>query len=202
MIRWLRAASLILVLLQARAALAQDAKIAVVNLQRLTTASDEGKKALEKVEKRYQEITVEMQKLSRAIEEKETALRKQELAISAARRDQILREIDTDKRTLGRKNEDYQRELAEMEQQVMGPIVAQAEAILAAYIKERNFTLVINSAAENGNLVWFNPANDVTEEVIKLINAQVKSAPPAATTPAAAAPPKPASPTPLPAADR
>jgi outer membrane protein len=198
MIRLIQTAFLLIALFGARAAYAQDLRIAVVNLQRLTTGTEEGKKANEKLEKRFQEISAEMQKLSRTIEEKEAELKKQGLVLSATRRDQIAREIENDKINLSRKNEDYQRELAEMEQEVMGPVVDVADRILQAYVKEKNFTVLINLAVENSNVVWYNPANDITEDVIKLINAAKVTTVPAAATP----PAKPAAPPAAPASQK
>jgi outer membrane protein len=191
MTRLIKTVLLLTVLFQARAAFAQEMRIAVVDLQRLTTESDEGKKANEKLEKRYAEITAELQKLSRAIEDKENNLRKQELALSAARRDQLQREIEADRRNLTRKSEDYQAEMADLEQSVMGPVIQYAEAVLAAYIKEKGFTMLFNIRTENGNIVWYNAGNDITGDVLKIINSVAK---PAASTPAASPAAKPAAP--------
>src|SRR5688572_3322729 len=192
MTRLTKTALLTVALLCARVGMAQDAKIAIVDMQRLALGTEEGKKASEKLEKRYQEISTIMQGLQKSIEDKENTLKTQERALSDTRKAQLAREIDNERKDFTRKNEDYQTELGDMEQQLTGPLLDKANAILSAYIKEKGFTIVFNISTENGNVVWFNRGNDVTDDVIKRINAETKTAvtpvKPAATAPAATAP--------------
>jgi outer membrane protein len=192
MTRLTKTALLTVVLLCARVGMAQDAKIAIVDMQRLALGTDEGKKASEKLEKRYQEISTIMQGLQKSIEDKENTLKTQERALSDARKAQLAREIDNERKEFTRKNEDFQTELGDTEEQLTGPLLDRANATLSAYIKEKGFTIVFNISTENGNVVWFNRGNDVTDDVIKRINAETKTAvtpvKPAANAPAATAP--------------
>jgi outer membrane protein len=192
MTRLTKTVLLTVALLCARVGTAQDAKIAIVDMQRLALGTEEGKKASEKLEKRYQEISTIMQGLQKSIEDKENTLKTQERALSDTRKAQLAREIDNERKDFTRKNEDYQTELGDMEQQLTGPLLDKANAILSAYIKEKGFTIVFNISTENGNVVWFNRGNDVTDDVVKRINAETKTAvtpvKPPATAPAATAP--------------
>jgi len=192
MTRLTKTALLTVALLCARVGMAQDAKIAIVDMQRLALGTEEGKKASEKLEKRYQEISTIMQGLQKSIEDKENTLKTQERALSDTRKAQLAREIDNERKEFTRKNEDYQTELGDMEQQLTGPLLDKANATLSAYIKEKGFTIVFNISTENGNVVWFNRGNDVTDDVVKRINAETKTAvtpvKPPATAPAATAP--------------
>jgi outer membrane protein len=192
MTRLTKTALLTVALLCARVGMAQDAKIAIVDMQRLALGTEEGKKASEKLEKRYQEISTIMQGLQKSIEDKENTLKTQERALSDTRKAQLAREIDNERKEFTRKNEDYQTELGDMEQQLTGPLLDKANATLSAYIKEKGFTIVFNISTENGNVVWFNRGNDVTDDVVKRINAETKTAvtpvKPPATAPSATAP--------------
>jgi len=178
--------------------MAQDAKIAVVDVQALTLASDEGKAAGDKLDKRIQAITAEVDKVRKDIENKETDLRTRERVMSATAKAQLQREIDDAKRTFDRKNQDYQKELNDMQNDLLEPVARKAQEILAAFVNENGYTLLIDLSAMNTNVVWFNPANDITARVMKNINdAYKKSAgasgtTPATTTPAASAPKPPA----------
>jgi Skp family chaperone for outer membrane proteins len=163
-------------------AAAQDAKIALVDLQGVAFSSEDGKAAAAKLEKRYQEISAIMQAAQKSIQDKETTLKNQERALSEARKNQLLREIESEGVAFNRKNEDYQREMAQLEQDIMGPVMDKARTILAAFLKEANYTILLDYGAEGGNIVWFNGANDVTAELVKRMNA----APPV-TTPVPAA---------------
>src|SRR5262245_52421094 len=95
--------------------MAQDAKIAVVDTQALTILSDEGKVANEKIEKRIQAMTEEMDKARKDIEAKEKRLRDQDRLMAAAAKTQLQNEIKDDQVKFDRKSEDYQKEIEELQ---------------------------------------------------------------------------------------
>ena len=195
--------------------LAQDARIAVVNTEDITNLSDEGKAANEKMDKRFQELSGDMQRAQKDIDEKESQLKARERLMSATAKTQLQREIADDKLKLDRKDQDYQKIMAEMQNELIAPIGAKAQVELQALVSEKGYTLVIDLSAENGNVVWNNPNNDITKEVIRRMNETrskesggttapakpaASSAPatprPAATTTPAPATPRPAGTTP------
>jgi outer membrane protein len=182
-------------------ALAQDAKIATVDVQALTLMCDEGKAIGERLEKRYQEISAELQKEQKAIEEKETRLRTQDRLMSATAKAQLAKEIDDAKIVFDRKNQDYQKEMDDLQRDLLSPVAAKVQQELSAFVNEKGYTLLVDLSAAEGNIVWANPANEITREVMARLNAAYKSSP-AANTPAPAAPPKaetPPAPAPVPA---
>jgi Skp family chaperone for outer membrane proteins len=164
---------------------AQDARIAVVDIQQLTLGSDEGRAASEKWNKRYEEIVAIMRKSQQDIEEKENRLKTQDRVMSATVKAQLTKEIETDKVNFDRKNQDYQQEMAILEAELLDPVSQKAQVMLAAYVKEKGFGLLFDLSAEGGNVVWSNPANDITPDVIKRLNEEFKKA--ASAAPAAKA---------------
>jgi outer membrane protein len=171
--------------------MAQDLRIAVIDIETLTLTSDEGKAANEKLKKRYDEIVGIMSKLQKDIETKEDNLKKQDRIMSAAAKASLAKEIESDKVAFDRKNQDYQKEMMDYQNEVLDPVAAKAQAMLQAHIKEKNYSIVIDLSAEKGNVVWANPGNDITLEVIKRLNDEYKKtagSAPATSRPAAAAP--------------
>lgn len=167
---------------------AQELRIAVVDIETLTFMTDEGKVVSEKLKKRFDEISALMQKAQTEIETKEKTRRDGERALSAAAKQTLEREIDNLKIAFERKNQDYQKEYTDLQNELIDPVAAKAQVMLQKYIKEKNFTMVLDLSAENGNIRWSNPANDITQDVIKLLNEEYKKNPAAAATPAAARP--------------
>jgi Skp family chaperone for outer membrane proteins len=194
--------------------LAQELKIAVVDIETLTLTSDEGKAVNEKLKKRYDEIVAIMTKLQNDIEAKENRLRTQDRVMSAAAKQALDREIQNDKVAFDRKNQDYQKEMTDYQNELLDPVAAKAQLILQGYIKEKAPTIVIDLSAEKGNVVWANSANDITLELIKRMNDEYKKAlaaapaaspagaRPAASAPASGTPRPPAAGTPAPAAPK
>ena len=192
----MKAAVLTIVLMCARTGFAQDAKIAIVDVERLTLASDAGKTASEQLQKKFTEISALMQRSQKEIEDKETRLKTQDRVMSATAKAQLAKEIETDKLTFDRKNQDYQKQLSDMQDDLLGPISEKAQKALADYVKEKGFTVLFDLSAQNGNIVWFNKGNEITDDVIKRLNEEMKKATPAAAT---AAPRPPATPAAAPA---
>jgi Skp family chaperone for outer membrane proteins len=191
--------------------MAQNAKIAVVDTEAVTFMSDEGKAANEKIEKRVQAMTAEMDKLRKDFEDKENNLRTRDRLMSAAAKAQLQKEIDDDKIKFERKSQDYQKEIDELQNTLMSPIADKIKAELATFVNDKGFDLLIDLSVQPGNVIWANPGNDITKELTALVNATFKkaggaaAATPATTRPAATptttpAPSKPAAATPTPAA--
>jgi Skp family chaperone for outer membrane proteins len=183
--------------------LAQELKIAVVDIEQLTLTSDEGKAVNDKLKKKYDDIVAIMGKLQKDIEDKETRLRTQDRVMAAPAKAALVKEIETDKVTFDRKNQDYQKEMTDYQNELLDPVAAKAQLALQAFIKEKAFTMVVDLSAERGNIVWANPANDITLDVIKRLNDEYKktgaapaAAPRPATPPAAGTPRPPAAGTP------
>jgi Skp family chaperone for outer membrane proteins len=171
--------------------LAQDLKVAVVDVETLTLTSDEGKAVNDKLKKRYDEIVAIMSKLQKDIEDKETRLKTQDRVMSATAKQTLARDIDNDKIAFDRKNQDYQKEMTDLQNELLDPVAAKAQLAIQAYIKEKSPTIIIDLSAEKGNVVWANPANDITMEVMKRLNDDYKKT--LAAAPAAA--PAPSRPT-------
>jgi outer membrane protein len=180
-----------------RVALAQDAKIALVDMQSLVRTSDEGKDINAKIEKRFQTISGEMEKLRKEIEDKESNLRQLERTLNSAAKAQRAKEIDEEKIRFDRKNQDYQKEISEMEATLLGPVAERAQQELSAFVNEKGYTILIDLSAEKANVVWANSKNDITPDVQKRMNDTYKKlggsvpAKPAAAPPADGAKPAP-----------
>ena len=177
--------------------MAQNARIAVIDTEALTLMSDEGKIANEKIEKRVQVMTAEMDKLRKDIETKENDLRTRERLMSATAKSQLQKDIEDEKIKFERKSQDYQKEIDEMQTALMKPIAEKIQAELTLYLRDRAFDLLIDLSVQPGMVVWSNPGNDITREILVRVNETFKksggaaaAAPVAApATPSAAAPP-------------
>ena len=75
--------------------------------------------------------------------------------------------------------------------ELLRPIAQVATQILNGMAAEQGYTLVIDSSNPENNIVFVNPKNDITAELVKRINAATPKEPPKPAT-AAPATPKPA----------
>jgi outer membrane protein len=173
-----------LVLICAASLPAQMSIVVVVDFERAVVESAEGKKASEKFNATAQAKTAELEKKQKDIEELGKKLQAGARTLSDTAKAQIQRDIDRQTRELQRQNEDVQKDLQIMRDELLRPIAERATAILQAMAAEKAYTVVIDVSNPENNVVWVNEKNNITEELIKRIDA---SAPKEAAKPAAPA---------------
>jgi outer membrane protein len=195
-LRWLVLPSVSL-LIQAPFIHAQVAKVAVVDFEKALVDSTEGKKSSDKFNSTLQSKQADGQKRQLELEDAQKKLQTQERTLSETAKANLQKDIDRRTTELQRFNEDSQKELQSLRDELLRPIAEKANAILNQLAAEQGYTLVVDISSPQNNVVWFNPANDLTAELTRRINAATGTtsnpapARPAGSTPA---PPRPASP--------
>jgi Skp family chaperone for outer membrane proteins len=164
---------------------AQDSKIAVVNTRTLTLMSDEGKVASDKLQKRLDVIRTEMDKLRKDIEDKDNNLRTRERLLSAQAKASLSKDIEDSKFRFDQKAQVYEKEMNELQGELLDPIAEKIRGELQAFVNEKSYTLVVD-LAEDSNVVWANAGNDITKDVLVRVNENFKKS--GGTTAPAAAP--------------
>jgi len=168
---------------------AQLSKVVVVDFEKAVVESDEGKKASEKFNALLQAKQGELEKKQKDIEDQQKKLQNGARTLSDPAKADIQRDIDRRTTEVQRLNEDAQRELQASRDELLKPIADLATAVLGAMAAQENYTLVIDISNPESNVVWKNPKNDITDELIKKINvAAAASKAEAPKTPAPAAP--------------
>jgi len=176
---------------------AQLSTVVVVDFERAVVESGEGKKSSDKFNATAQSRQAEIEKRQKEIEDQQRKLQTGARTLSDAAKADLQRDIDRRTTEFQRVNEDAQKEMQVLRDELLRPIAERATAILNAMADEQAFTLVIDLSNPDNNIVWFNPKNDITPELIKRIDA---SAPKPAASPApATSTPKPPAAAPPPA---
>src|SRR5262245_10107762 len=193
---------------------AQNIKIAVVDFERAVVESAAGKKSSEKFNSTLQAKQAELEKRQKDLEDQQKKLQNGARTLSDAGKADLQKDIDRRQRELQRVNEDAQKELQALRDELRRPIAERATAILNAMAAEQSYTLVVDLSNQESNVLWANPKNDITAELIKRIDAAApadtgkteapKPAAPSGTAPRPAAPPtpKPTQPAPPPTAPK
>ena len=194
---------------------AQNIKIAVVDFERAVVESAAGKKSSEKFNGTLQAKQADLEKRQKDLEDQQKKLQNGARTLSDAGKADLQKDIDRRQRELQRLNEDAQKELQALRDELLRPIAERATAILNAMAAEQNYTLVVDLSNQENNVLWANPKNDITAELIKRIDAAAptdagkteapKPTAPSATAPRPAAPattPKPTQPAPAPTAPK
>ena len=183
----------------------QTSRIAVVDFEKAVVESAEGKKSSEKFNAALQSKQADAEKRQKELEDGQKKLQTQERTLSETAKANLQKDIDRRTTELRRLNEDAQKELQSLRDELLRPIAERASAILNALAAEQGYTLIIDVSNPQSNVVWFNPKNDLTEELTRRIDAATKTteaakpaAPPAVrpAAPAPVAPPRTVAPAP------
>jgi len=166
-----------------------------VDFEKAVVESVEGKKSSEKFNTTLQSKQADAEKRQKELEDAQKKLQTQERTLSETAKANLQKDIDRRTTELQRFNEDAQKELQSLRDELLRPIAERASAILNALAAEQGYTLIVDVSNPQNNVVWFNPKNDVTEEVTRRIDAATKTS---EAKPAAPSAVRPATPTPAP----
>src|SRR5438128_1579178 len=178
----------------------QTWRVAVVDFEKAIVESVEGKKSSDKFNGTLQAKQADGEKRQKELEDAQRKLQTQERTLSDTAKANLQKDIERRTTELQRYNEDTQKELQSLRDELLRPIAERASAILNAMAVEQGYTLIVDVSNPQNSVVWFNPKNDITAELTKRIDAEMAKASEA--KPAGPAGSAPAAPRPVPAAPR
>jgi len=143
----------------------QSMNIAVVDFQKASESSIEGKKALSQLKQREQTILKELDKIDRQILSMETKLTAQKLARSLEKQQQLAIDLDTLKVKRKRVEEDSVKDYRKLQFRLTSRIRNEVINVVHSLAKEKQFSLVLDTSSNA--VVYFDQTFDITAEVIK-----------------------------------
>jgi outer membrane protein len=149
----------------------QSSKIAIIDSQKTLQNSGEGKKVIAQLQDKEQKIKSELAAMDKDIQDKETKLRTQTLVMTAEAREQMALDLENLKTKRKRTEEDSVKEWQRLQASLFEKIRKELQPIIENIAKEREFSLVLDSAAAQEIVVYFHPAIDITDEVVKRYDA-------------------------------
>jgi len=191
-----KSTAIVAVILISTATCFAQARIAVVDFERAAVSSAEGKKAEAQFNAKLEQKRNEIEKKQKELDEKQNQLKTQERVLSDTAKAEISRDIERRTTELTRLNEDAQKELDSLRQELLGPVVSLARRVLDALASERAYDTILDSSAPQNNIIFVDKRIDLTEELVKRIDAlqQAPAAPAAPATPPASSAPAPTTP--------
>ncbi len=166
--------------------------IAIVDIQRIMRDSNATKSITSQIEKQRNAYQQDITKQENDLRNAEQELNKQRTIISPEAFAERRRAFEQRVGNLQRDVQNRKRELDKSFSVASGIVERELNAIVGALVDERKLTLVL----PRSQTIYYNPQMEVTDEVMKRLNAKLPSVmvPPTAATPAAPAKPTPAAP--------
>jgi Skp family chaperone for outer membrane proteins len=177
---------------------APEPKIGVIDLQRIAAESAEGKVANARIQALTQKKGAELQDKNKQLQTAQQKLAQGGAVLNETTQAQLQKDIERLTVEIERFQQDANAEVTELGQQLQGEFQQKLRPVIDAVVKDLalNFMFSVGDAG----LIFWDPAADVTVEVIKRFDsAMATTAKPAPAPKPAAAPPAPPKPVPLPA---
>ena len=182
------------------------AKIAVIEFTEATAATNEGQRALQALQKKYEPQKTQLQALQTEIESLTKQLQSAPATMPQEERDSRARTIDMKQKQYQRDGEDATNAFNAELQDTLGAIEKKLGPILIKYVQDNGYTMLLDNTGQQGgmSLLWMQPGTtDISQAVVDAYNASsgvtapaVPSAPsatrphPTTTTPAKPQAPK------------
>jgi outer membrane protein len=142
-------------------------KLGVINIQEAIVTTQEGKKALSDIQKKFQPRQQELQRQQQDIQALTDELQKQGPALSDEVQRQKARELEEKQRLFKRATEDADADYRAEGQDVIQRIGKKMVPIISEYAQQNGFALIFDPPAVQLPVYYAAPQIDVTEEIIK-----------------------------------
>ncbi|MDR3764554.1 MAG: OmpH family outer membrane protein [Acidobacteriota bacterium] len=179
----------------APAAAPSATKVGIINIQAAIVGSNEGQRDFETLQKKFDPKRQELEGLNKEVDELQKKFNTQGDKLSDEARADLLKQIDTKKKTLQRNYEDANADIQSQQNEIANRIGQKMVEVLDKYAKDNAFTLILDVSGQQSPVLWAASSVDVTKAVVDAYNAQsgiAAPAKPAAAKPAATHPAAPA----------
>lgn len=147
---------------------AAQAKVSVIDVQRVVTESDPGKEVMQRLRSLTEAKAQQGQSLQQELATLQDQFNKQRFTVSEARQAEMQKEIEDKQISIRRFQDDAQREVAEAQRRELGSLEERIMPIIDQIGKEQGLTLIFNKF--QSGLVYADETIDITDEVIRRFN--------------------------------
>lgn len=148
-----------------------EAKIGVMNVQKVISLSDSGKVAKTHFEGRMTELQSKFKSEEDELVALQDEIEKKSSAWSEQVKQDKVRDFQKKRRELQTKTEDARFELKQLQEKELQPILKTLEDVVKAYGKKNGYDLIIDIKS---GVLYFDGAIDVTDAIIKDLNSSMK----------------------------
>jgi outer membrane protein len=182
------------------------AKIAVIEYEQATAATNEGQRALQALQKKYEPQKAQLQALQTEVESLTKQLQSAPPTMTDEERASRARTIDTKQKQLQRDGDDATAAFNGELQETLGAVAKKLGPIVIKYVQDNGYTMLLDNTGQQGGVavLWTQPGTtDISQAVVDAYNASSGvSAPAVPSAPSATRPRPPATTTPKPAAPK
>lgn len=150
------------------------AKIAVIEYEQVTAATNEGQRALLALQKKYEPQKTQLQTLQSEIDSLTKQLQGAPTTMSEEERASRARTIDTKQKQLQRDGEDATNAFNAEMQDTLGTVAKKLGPVVIKYVQDNGYTLLLDNTGQQGGLsvLWSQPnTTDISQAIVDAYNA-------------------------------
>lgn len=190
-------AGAILVGLAVSPALAQN-KVGTINIQQAIVSTKDGQKAAAELQTRFEPRRKEIERGTAAVQALQDQYKKLGTVGSDEAKRKLQGEIEMKSKSLQRDSEDAQAEFDQEQQKVLNELGGRIMQVINKYATDNSFSMILDISSPQTPVIWASNTLDITNEIIKMYDANAPStmapltktaAPPAAAPAPKTAPP-------------
>lgn len=173
------------------------AKIAVIEYEQVTAATNEGQRALQALQKKYEPQKAQLQALQTEINSLTKQLQSAPTTMSEEEKASRARTIDTKQKQLQRDGEDATNAFQAETQDALGVIAKKVGPVVIKYVQDNGYTMLLDNTGQQGGLsvLWLQPGTtDISQVIVEAYNASSGVAAPAVPSAPSATRPRPTTP--------
>ena len=147
-------------------------KIAVIELQQVISATNEGQRDLEQLQKKYDGKVNELKSLKKEVDGLNTQLNTQGDKMNDDARANLQKEISVKQKSLQRQSEDFQNEAQTEESAIVDRILQKLAPVISKYASDNGFGLVIDGSNRwpQGPVIYANQTVDISKAILDQYN--------------------------------
>ena len=152
-------------LAMAMPALAEDFRVGFVNTDRVFREANSAKAAQAKLEQEFSKREKELADLQNSLKGQADKFDREAPTLSESQRQQRQRQVIDQNRDFERKRREFQEDLNARKNEELQQVLERANRIVKQVAEQEKYDLVLQEA------VYINPKHDITDKVIKALNA-------------------------------
>src|SRR5882757_11043189 len=149
------------------------AKIAVIEYEQATAATNEGQRALQALQKKYEPQKNQLQALQTEIESLTKQVQNAPATMSDEERASRARTIDTKQKQLQRDGDDATAAFNAEMQETLGAVAKKLGPIVIKYVQDNGYTMLLDNTGQQGGLavLWTQPGTtDISQAIVDAYN--------------------------------
>jgi outer membrane protein len=166
-------------------------KIGTVGIQDVIVNTNEGKKEMDVLQRRFAPKSSALKAQSDEIEKVTSQLQAQGDKLTEDERAKRVKEISQKQKALERASEDMQSEVQQAEQEVMSRLGSKLLRVLEIYADKNGYAVILDVSSPQTPVLWSRPGTNISKELVDAYNAENPVSSRSAAAPSATTPKKP-----------